>query len=59
MTDSSSSRRPLIHNTQEALRKAVAAALERKRKLGHYSVIWRDNKIVTQGDDAPKGTPQG
>lgn len=58
MTDTSAIR-PSIKNTEEALRKAVAAALERKRKLGHYSVIWRDNKILTQGDDAPKSTSQG
>jgi hypothetical protein len=59
VTDPSSNHRPLIKNTQEALHKAITAALERKRKLGQYSVIWRDNKVVTQGDDAPKGKSQG
>lgn len=41
-------------STQEALRHAVKATLERKKKLGQYSVIWRENKIITQGEDAPK-----
>ncbi|MEX0386034.1 hypothetical protein [Spiribacter onubensis] len=30
----------------EALRKAVANALERKRRLGQYAVIWRDGRTV-------------
>jgi hypothetical protein len=27
--------------------------LERKRRLGHYAVIWRDGKPLIIGDDAP------
>jgi len=27
-----------------SLRKSVAAALERKRRLGQYAVIWQDGK---------------
>ncbi len=38
----------------EALREAVAKALERKRRLGQYAVIWDGNKVVMIGDDAPK-----
>jgi hypothetical protein len=30
----------------ETLRKAVAKALERKRRLGQYAVIWQDGKLV-------------
>ena len=30
----------------EALRRAVAEALERKRQLGEYAVIWRDGQVV-------------
>jgi hypothetical protein len=30
----------------EALRSAVAEALEKKRRLGQYAVIWRDGKVV-------------
>jgi hypothetical protein len=29
-----------------ALRDAVAEALERKRRLGQYAVIWRDGRVV-------------
>lgn len=36
----------------EALREAVAEALERKRRLGHYAVIWRDGRVVRiEGDE--------
>lgn len=37
-----------------SLKKAVAEALERKRKLGQYAVIWDGNKPVLRGDDAPE-----
>jgi hypothetical protein len=30
----------------EILRTAVAKALERKRRLGQYAVIWQDGKVV-------------
>jgi hypothetical protein len=30
----------------EALRSAVAEALERKRRLGQYAVVWRDGQVV-------------
>ena len=30
----------------EALRSAVAEALDRKRRLGQYAVIWRDGQVV-------------
>ena len=30
----------------DALRSAVAEALERKRRLGQYAVIWRDGHAV-------------
>lgn len=36
-----------------SLRRAVAEALERKRKLGQYAVFWRDGRIVYEGPDAP------
>jgi hypothetical protein len=37
----------------DALRSAVAEALERKRRLGQYAVIWRDGQVVriTPEDD--------
>ncbi|MFZ1983943.1 MAG: hypothetical protein WAU91_05980 [Desulfatitalea sp.] len=37
----------------KALKKAVVETLERKRKLGHYAVIWDGKKPVLRGDDAP------
>lgn len=40
--------------TWDALRSAVAKALERKRKLGQYAVIWSDGAPVAIGDDAPE-----
>jgi hypothetical protein len=41
----------------DALRKVAAETLDRKRRLGHYAVIWRDGKPVTIGDDAPPASP--
>lgn len=37
----------------ESLRRAVSQALEKKRRLGQYAVIWQDGKPVAVGDDAP------
>lgn len=37
----------------EALRQAVAKALDRKRRLGQYAVIWENGKPVVFGEDAP------
>jgi hypothetical protein len=35
----------------DALQRAVAQALERKRRLGESAVIWREGRIViTEGD---------
>lgn len=48
------SNNPTVQSTQKALKKAVEAALERKKKLGQYNVMWKENKIVTQGEDAPQ-----
>lgn len=52
-----------LTNTKEsrvqiALRRAVKSALERKNKLGQYSVIWRDSQIITEGEDAPLNNQQ-
>ncbi|NJD33547.1 MAG: hypothetical protein FIA96_01675 [Betaproteobacteria bacterium] len=35
------------------LRLAVSRALERKRRLGQYAVVWDGNGPVAVGDDAP------
>ena len=41
----------------ESLRQSVANALERKRRLGHYAVFWRDGRVVFEGPDAPAPAP--
>ncbi len=37
----------------ETLRQAVSNALERKRRLGQYAVIWKDGRPLVTGEDAP------
>lgn len=37
----------------DALTRAVAGALERKRRLGQYAVVWREDRPVCIGPDAP------
>ncbi len=40
----------------DALRSAVAEALERKRRLGQYAVIWHDGRVVRiEPDDDEAG----
>ena len=44
----------------DSLREAVAQALERKRRLGQYAVIWRDGKVVRiEGDELRIPEPAG
>ncbi len=38
----------------DSLKKVAADTLERKRRLGHYAIIWRDGKPVAIGEDAPE-----
>jgi hypothetical protein len=37
----------------ETLKQVAADTLERKRRLGHYAVLWRDGSPVLIGEDAP------
>lgn len=37
----------------ETLRQAVSKTLEKKRRLGQYTVTWKDGRPVVAGDDAP------
>ncbi len=37
----------------ETLKKVAAETLDRKRRLGHYAVIWQDGRPVAIGEDAP------
>lgn len=41
----------------EALRHAVDEALERKRRLGQYAVVWKNGKPVMKGRDASRPAP--
>jgi len=38
----------------ESLKHAVADALEKKKRLGQYAVLWENNKPVLVGEDAPQ-----
>lgn len=48
------SERNIVDDTHNALKKAVKDDLERKKKLGQYTVMWKEGKVVIEGDDAPK-----
>lgn len=37
----------------EVLKRVAAETLEKKRRLGHYAVVWKDGQPVLIGDDAP------
>lgn len=44
----------------DALRNAVAEALDRKRRLGQYAVIWRDGRAVRiEPEEEAPSRPQG
>jgi len=42
-----------VESTRETLQEAVAAALDKKRRLGQYAVIYRDGKIMHMIPDPP------
>lgn len=44
---------PETQKTLDSLKIAVTKALEKKRRLGQYAVIWQDGKPVAIGQDAP------
>ena len=44
----------------DAMRSAVTEALDRKRRLGQYAVIWRDGQVVRiEPDELPCSEPAG
>jgi len=53
MTKNSTTPSPQAKATLKALQKAVTNALEKKRRLGHYAVLWKDGYPVLIGEDAP------
>ena len=50
---------PDVQKTLDALKKAVAKELERKQRLGHYAVVWRNGRPVAIGEDAPDELREG
>jgi D-aminopeptidase len=55
-TQTTQSTAPISPSTQamlDSLRLAVSKALERKRRLGQYAVVWQDNAPLFIGEDAP------
>ena len=38
----------------DSLKKAVAATLDRKQRLGQYAVVWRDGRPVLIGEELPQ-----
>jgi hypothetical protein len=44
---------PETQKTLDSLRKVAADTLDRKRRLGHYAIIWHDGQPVAIGEDAP------
>jgi len=37
----------------DCLRQAVTKTLDRKRRLGHYAVLWSEGAPIAVGEDAP------
>jgi len=37
-----------------ALKQAASNEIEKKRRLGQYVVLWENDAIVYEGEDAPK-----
>lgn len=40
-----------------ALQATATSTLERKRRLGHYAVVWQDGRPVAIGEDRPESLP--
>ena len=51
MTDESSPMSAESAATLAALKRAVKNTLERKRRLGHYAVVWKDGKAALLDED--------
>ncbi|MES2889400.1 MAG: hypothetical protein V4739_15505 [Pseudomonadota bacterium] len=50
----SSTPSPKAQAMLQSLRASVAKCLDRKQKLGHYAVVWRNGRPLLTGADAPK-----
>ena len=41
----------------DTLKQAVTHALEKKRRLGQYAVIWKEGKAIRMGEESDSGNP--
>ena len=50
---------PDAQKTLDLLRQVAVETLERKRRLGHYAVVWHDGQVMALGGtDAPDHLPK-
>lgn len=50
---------PDTQKTLDLLRQVADETLERKRRLGHYAVVWHDGQVMALGGtDAPDYLPK-
>lgn len=42
---------PFAQQALDAMKQAVHKEMDRKKRLGHYAVIWKDGKPVKIGKD--------
>lgn len=54
MTITSAPPSPQAQAMLKALQAAVSKSLDKKRRLGQYSVTWQNGRPVLVGEDAPK-----
>ncbi len=57
MSHASDTNKSLSPDTQrilDSLKHAVAKALEKKKRLGQYAVLWENGNPVLVGEDAPQ-----
>lgn len=63
MSDAAPDRQPSpIPSTSQildAMRRAAAEELERKRRLSQYAVHWENGRVVLRGEDAPRPADGG
>lgn len=50
---------PSTSQILDAMRRAAAEELERKRRLGQYAVHWENGRVVLRGEDAPQPSEGG
>lgn len=42
---------PFAQQALAAMKQAVSKELDRKKRLGHYAVVWKDGKPIKIGED--------